>query len=363
MLTAGIVGLPMVGKTTIFNLMTSAGAETSKFFSGRTETNTGMATVPDRRVDFLSALYRPRRTIYAQVQCSDVPGLVRGAAQGAGVGNQFLDGIRQVDLLVQVLRAFENPDVPHVDGSIDLLRDVETVELELLLADMDLLEKRISRIKGGKKITKENAAELVVLEKCLEALETETPLNRLELTEQERLALRNYNFFTEKPVIWVVNTDEQQFKTGDYPGCARLKQLAEQRGILLLEVCGQLEMEIAQLSGEDRELFMADLGIAELGTARLARAIYHALGLISFFTVGEDEVKAWTIRRGTVAQKAAGKIHSDIERGFIRAEVVAYADLERLGSMAAVKEAGLSRLEGRDYVVQDGDIINFRFNV
>ncbi|MFZ5591061.1 MAG: redox-regulated ATPase YchF [Bacillota bacterium] len=363
MLTAGIIGLPMVGKTTIFNLMTNAGAETSKFFSGRTETNTGMATVPDRRVDFLSALYRPRRTIYAQVQCSDVPGLVRGAAQGAGVGNQFLDGIRQVDLLVHVLRAFANPDVLHVDGSIDLLRDVETVELELLLADMDLLEKRISRIKGGKKITKENAAELAVLEKCLGALEQEVPLHRLDLTDQERAVLRNYNFFTEKPVLWVVNTDEQQFKSGNYPGCAELKQLAAQRGILLLEVCGQLEMEIAQLSAEDRELFMADLGLEELGTARLARAIYHALGLISFFTVGEDEVKAWTIKRGTVAQKAAGKIHSDIERGFIRAEVVAYADLERLGSMAGVKDAGLSRLEGRDYIVQDGDIINFRFNV
>ncbi|SHF38822.1 hypothetical protein SAMN02745218_02129 [Desulfofundulus australicus DSM 11792] len=363
MLSFGIVGLPMVGKTTIFNLVTESVAQTSNFMTGKTETNVSMARVRDPRVDFLSGLYRPRRTVYAQIQCSDVPGLVRGASEGRGVGNQFLEGIRGVDLLVHVLRAFVNPDVPHVDGEIDPLRDLETVNLELLLADMELLEKRIGRLKSGKKITKEGARELEVLEKCLAALENEVPLHQVELEEEERALLRNYNFLTEKPVILVVNTDEGQFKSRQYPGREALEEAAADRGLKIIEICGQLEMEISQLSPEDRELFLSDLGVGELGSERLVRTAYEELGLISFFTVGEDEVKAWTIRRGTSARKAAGKIHSDMERGFIRAEVVAFEDLYRLGSMARVKEKGLARLEGKDYVVQDGDIINFRFNV
>ncbi|MDK2887936.1 MAG: ribosome-binding ATPase [Thermoanaerobacter sp.] len=363
MLSFGIVGLPMVGKTTIFNLVTESVAQTSNFMTGKTETNVSMARVRDPRVDFLSGLYRPRRTVYAQIQCSDVPGLVRGASEGRGVGNQFLEGIRGVDLLVHVLRAFVNPDVPHVDGEIDPLRDLETVNLELLLADMELLEKRIGRLKSGKKITKEGARELEVLEKCLAALENEVPLHQVELEEEERALLRNYNFLTEKPVILVVNTDEGQFKSRQYPGREALEEAASDRGLKIIEICGQLEMEISQLSPEDRELFLSDLGVGELGSERLVRTAYEELGLISFFTVGEDEVKAWTIRRGTSARKAAGKIHSDMERGFIRAEVVAFEDLYRLGSMARVKEKGLARLEGKDYVVQDGDIINFRFNV
>ncbi len=363
MLSFGIVGLPMVGKTTIFNLVTESGVQTSNFMTGKTETNVGMARVRDPRVDFLSRLFKPRRTIYAQVQCSDVPGLVRGASEGKGVGNQFLEGIRGVDLLVHVLRAFTNPDVPHVDGEIDPVRDLETVGLELLFADMELLEKRIDRIKNGKKVTREGAFELEVLEKCLAALEKEVPLHQVDLTEKERAALRNYNFLTEKPVILVVNTDEEQFKSRRYPGRDSLEEAASARGLKMIEICGQMEMEISQLSPEDRELFLADLGVAELGSDRLVRTAYEELGLVSFFTVGEDEVKAWTIRRGTDAKRAAGKIHSDIERGFIRAEVVAFNDLYQLGSMARVKEKGLARLEGKDYIVQDGDIINFRFNV
>ncbi|MDQ0287174.1 GTP-binding protein YchF [Desulfofundulus luciae] len=363
MLSFGIVGLPMVGKTTIFNLVTESGVQTSNFMTGKTETNVGMARVRDPRVDFLSRLYNPRRTVYAQVQCSDVPGLVRGASEGRGVGNQFLEGIREVDLLVHVLRAFADPDVPHVEGEIDLLRDLETVSFELLFADMELLEKRIGRIKSGKKINKANAFELEVLEKCLDALENEVPLHQVELTGEERAVLRNYNFLTEKPVILVVNTDEEQFKSRRYPGREALEEAASARGLKMIEICGQMEMEISRLSPEDRELFLADLGVKELGSDRLVRTAYEELGLISFFTVGEDEVKAWTIRKGTDAKKAAGKIHSDIERGFIRAEVVAFNDLYQMGSMAKVREKGLARLEGRDYIVQDGDIINFRFNV
>jgi len=363
MLSFGIVGLPVTGKTTIFNLVTESGAETSSFLSGRADTNVGMARVRDPRVDYLSAMFKPRRTTYAQVQCSDVPGLVRGASQGQGVGNQFLDGIREADLLVHVVRAFKNEHVPHVDGEINPLRDIETISMELLFADMELLEKRIERIKSGKKIKKEAAVEMELLQKCLQALENEIPLHRAGLSEEERLSLRNYNFFTEKPVILVINMDEEQFKTHDYPQKEELAALAAAKNLRLIEICGLLEMEISQLPPEDREIFLADLGVRELGVDRLVGAAYEQLGLISFLTAGEDEVRAWTIRRGTTARKAAGKIHSDIERGFIRAEVVAFDDLYALGSMSAVKEKGLARLEGRDYIVKDGDIINFRFNV
>ncbi len=353
----------MVGKTTVFNLVTNAGAETSNFLSGRTETNVSMARIPDRRVDLLSGMFNPKRTIYAQVQFSDVPGLVRGSSQGKGVGNQFLDGIRNADLLIHVVRAFNNNDVLHVDGDVDPMRDIETIDMELLFADMELVEKRILRIEGGKKITKENAAELQVLKKCYTALENEVPLHSLELSEEERGLLTNYNMLTEKKVIWVINTDEDQFKSGNYPHKKEVEELAAQRGIKHIEVCGMMEAEISELPPEDREIFMSDLGLTELGVERLALAAYDTLGLISFFTVGEDEVKAWTIHRGTDAKKAAGKIHSDIERGFIRAELVKYNDLVSNGSMAKVKEKGLARLEGKEYIVQDGDIINFRFNV
>lgn len=353
----------MVGKTTVFNLVTNAGAQTSNFLTGKADINVSAARVPDRRVVFLTDLYKPRRTVYAQVQFSDVPGLVQGSSQGKGVGNQFLDGIRNADLLVHVVRAFKNADVPHVDGEINPLRDIETVDMELLFADMELIEKRIHRIEGGKKIAKENLEELQVLKKCYAALENETPLQRLDLTEEEQKTLVNYNFLTEKKVILVVNTDEEQFKAGNYPGKKELNDLAASRGIKIIEVCGLLEAEISELPPEDRELFMSDLGVEELGVERLALAAYETLGLISFFTVGEDEVKAWTIHRGTDAKRAAGKIHSDIERGFIRAEVVKYSDLVELASMAKVKEKGLARLEGKEYIVQDGDIINFRFNV
>ncbi|MCL6635080.1 MAG: redox-regulated ATPase YchF [Peptococcaceae bacterium] len=362
-LNCGLIGLPMVGKTTIFNLLTGAGAETSNFLTGRAETNVGAARVPDRRVDFLSGLYRPRKTTYAQIQFSDVPGLVRGSSQGKGVGNQFLSAVRNADLLVHVVRAFVNPEVPHVDDSIDPLRDIETVGLELLFADMEIVEKRIERIKGGKKVKKEHALELAIMEKCLAALENEIPIGRLELSEEERLALKNYSFLTEKPLLLAVNTDEGQFRSRTYPGRDELESYAAARGLPVLEICGKIEMEISQLPDEDREVFLADLGVAQSGIDRLARAAYGYLGLISFFTVGEDEVKAWTIRKGTDARRAAGKIHSDFERGFIKAEVVKYSDLESLGSMAKVREKGLFRLEGKEYVVQDGDIINFRFNV
>lgn len=363
MLTSGIVGLPMVGKTTFFNLVTGSDLETSNYLTGKTEINMAMARVPDPRIDFLSRLYNPGKTTYAQIQFSDVPGLVRGSSEGKGVGNRFLDGIRNADLLVHVVRAFDNPDVPHVDGAVDPVRDLETVNLELLLADMDLVEKRIRRIEEGKKIKKEQADELAVLRKCLAALENEVTVHGADLTADERALLVNYSFLTDKPVILVVNVDEDQLRAGDYPGRDRMHDFAADRGIKLLEVSGQIEMEISRLPDEDRQVFMEDLGLAESGIDRLARAAYDTLGLISFFTVGEDEVKAWTIPAGLDARSAAGKIHSDLERGFIRAEVVAYDDLAKAGNMTRAKEMGLTRLEGKEYLVKDGDIMNIRFNV
>lgn len=362
-LISGIIGLPLVGKTTIFNLLTNSNQEISNFLSGKTETITASAKVPDKRIDFLSNMYKPRKITFAQIQFSEVPGLVRGASEGKGVGNQFLSAIRNADLLVHVVRAFNNQDVPHVEDDVNPLRDIETIAVEVLLADMDLVEKRIERIQAGKKITKENAFELEVLKKCLAALEEESPISQLGLTDEEKLTLRNYAFLTEKPMMLVINIDEEQFKAGTYPGKEEVEKYAASKGIAVIEICGRMEMEISQLPEEDRALFMEDLGVTEPGIDRLARAVYDYLGLISFLTAGEDEVRAWTIKKGTDAKKAAGKIHSDIERGFIRAEVVAFDDLVAVGSMAKMKEKGLFRLEGKEYIVKDGDIINFRFNV
>ena len=362
-LNCGIIGLPLVGKTTIFNLLTGSAAETSKYLSGRAGANTGAAKIPDGRVDYLRDLYKPRKTTYAQMFFSDIPGLARGAGQNGGSLNQFLEAVRDADLLVHVVRAFQNAEVPHVDGEINPRRDVDTVNAELLLADMELVEKRIERIKSGKKIKKEQEEELLVLEKCLLALEGEMTVGSLVLTDEERRFLKNYSFFTVKPMILVVNTDEEQFESGRYPFREDLVSYAAQRGFPVLEICGRLEMEISQLPLADRKVFLSELGVEQPGIERLARTAYEHLGLISFFTVGEDEVRAWTIRKGTQAKKAAGKVHSDMERGFIRAEVVKFRDLEELGSMARVREKGLFRLEGKEYVVEDGDIINFRFNV
>lgn len=363
MLSCGIIGLPTVGKTTLFNLLTGAHVQKSQFFSGRTDANIGIARVPDARIDFLSGLYQPKKTTYAQMEVTDLPGLVRGASQGQGVGNAFLDGVRQVDALIQVVRAFDNPDILHVEENIDPMRDMETINFELLMADLDFVDKRITRIKQGKKITSEQVEELAVLEQCMAHLEQELPFSTIELTQEERAALQNYTFLTDKPMLVVINLDESQFAARDYPGRDSLLAAAEAKGLPVVELCVQIEEEISQLDKDDRELFFGELGITEPAINRVMTVAYETLGLISFFTVGADEVRAWTIRRGTVAKSAAGEIHSDLERGFIRAEVIKYSDLVELGSEVKVKEAGKAGLEGKEYVVQDGDIMHIRFNV
>ncbi|HYF92864.1 MAG TPA: redox-regulated ATPase YchF [Symbiobacteriaceae bacterium] len=358
----GIVGLPTVGKTTVFNLLTQANLSTAAFMSGKAEAHTRTARVPDPRVQYLSDVWHPRKTTHAQIKVTEVPGLVQGSSQGLGVGNAFLNAIRQVDALVHVVRAFANDEVLHPDGRIDPIRDIDTVNVELLLADLQLVENRIKRINEGKK-KKEQELELALMERLRQALEDGQPVQSLTMTAEERTLIANFAFLTERPQILMVNVDEEQFKSGAWPGAAAVKAYAAERKMPLLEVCARMEMEISQLDSADRELFMADLGITESGISRLARVAYDHLGLISFLTVGEDEVRAWTIRQGTTAKEAAGKIHSDIERGFIRAEVVAYADLAAAGNMAKAREQGHFRLEGKDYIVHDGDIINFRFNV
>ena len=363
MLACGIVGLPTVGKTTLFNLLTGATGQKSRVFSGRVEAHVGMARIPDDRVDYLAGLYQPKKTTYAQVEITDLPGLVRGASQGQGVGNAFLAGVREVDALIHVVRAFRHEEILHVDETIDPLRDVETIEFELLMADFDFVDKRISRIKAAKKTSPEQVKELAVLEKCLAHLENEQPFKTLELTPDEKATLNNYPFFTDKPLLLVVNLDERQFADGDYPGREALLAAAADKGQAVVELCLEIEEEIGQLDPEDRELFFLELGISEPAVNLVSRAAYEALGLISFFTVGPDEVKAWTIAKETTAKKAAGEIHSDLERGFIRAEVIKYPDLVALGSEAKVKEAGKAGLEGKDYKVADGDILHIRFNV
>jgi len=360
--SCGIIGLPMVGKTTVFNLLTGTRKETSKFFTGKTESNQGLAAVRDRRVDFLANLYRPRKTTYAQIEFVDVPGLVRGASEGLGVGNTFLDGIRQVDALVHVVRAFA-ADLEHVEGSVDPLRDVHTIAYELLMADVSFVDKRLSRLNEGKKRSAQTEQEIELLTRILTHLESEQPFSTFALLPEEEKLLTSYTFLTGKPLIMVVNLDDEQFVTGTYPRKEELQSYAEERGLPLLEMSANTELEVSELDGPERNEFLAELKLDVPGIDRVARASYQVLGLISFFTVGEDEVRAWTVRAGTTAKQAAGKIHSDLERGFIRAEVMRYADLESYGSAVKLKEKGLVSLEGKDYIVSDGDICSIRFNV
>ena len=361
----GIVGLPNVGKSTLFNALTNAGAESANYPFCTIEPNVGVVTVPDKRLDYLEKMYNSEKYTPAVIEFVDIAGLVKGASKGEGLGNKFLSHIREVDAILHVIRCFEDENIIHVDGNINSLRDLETINLELIFSDIEMVERRIDRTKKAMKGDKTLATELEVFERIHAALSDGKCARELDLSADELAYLYDTPLLTLKPVIYVANVSD--LEAGKEPvgntNYDALKAQAEKEHSQIIAICAQLEAEIAELDDEDKQIFLDDLGIAESGLDRLIKASYALLGLISYLTAGQQEVRAWTITKGTKAPQAAGKIHSDFERGFIRAEVVSFEDLERLGSMNAVKEAGLYRSEGKEYVMRDGDIVLFRFNV
>jgi GTP-binding protein YchF len=364
-LTTGIVGLPNVGKSTLFNAITRAGAEAANYPFCTIDPNVGVVEVPDERLDRLAEIVNPQRVVPTAFEFVDIAGLVKGASRGEGLGNKFLAHIREVNAIAHVVRCFEDSNITHVAGKVDPLSDIETINLELVLADMETVDRRIERTrKATKSGDKKLLEELKLLERIKEAFEAGKPARTLDLNEEERMMIRDLHLLTIKPVLYVANVAESEVGNPDEnPYVKQVRSFAAEEGAEVVVISAKVESEIAELEGEDRELFLSELGLQESGLDRLIKAAYKLLGLITYFTAGEKEVRAWTIRRGTKAPQAAGVIHSDFERGFIRAEVIAYDDLINAGSMNAAKEKGLLRLEGKDYVVQDGDIMHFRFNV
>ena len=362
----GIVGLPNVGKSTLFNSLTKAGAESANYPFCTIEPNVGVVPVPDERIVKLGELHHSKKVTPAVVEFVDIAGLVKGASKGEGLGNQFLANIRECDAIVHVVRCFEDDNVIHVDGSVDPVRDIETINLELIFADLETVEKRLSKAGKGARNDKSLAKEAALLGRIKEHLEAgEMALSFETEDEDEEAFMAEYHLLTAKPVIFAANVSEDDVADdgAGNPYIEKVREYAEKMGAEVFVVCAQIEEEIAELDDEEKEMFLADLGLSESGLDRLIKASYHLLGLISYLTTGEDESRAWTIKAGTKAPQAAGKIHTDFERGFIRAEVVAYDKLMELGSMNAAKEKGLVRLEGKEYVMQDGDVVLFRFNV
>ena len=361
----GIVGLPNVGKSTLFNAITKAGAESANYPFCTIEPNVGVVDVPDHRIDRLAQMYNPKKVTRAYIEFVDIAGLVKGASKGEGLGNKFLSHIREVDAIVHVVRCFEDENITHVEGSIDPIRDIETINLELIFSDVEMVERRIDRTKKAMKGNKALAAELELLERLKAHLEEGNPARSLEYTEEELLVMKEIALISMKPVIYAANVAEGEM-TADIENNAfvnRVKEFAAGENSEVMVVSARIEEEISELEGEEKEMFLEELGMNESGLDRLIKASYKLLGLISYLTAGEPEVRAWTITNGTKAPQAAGKIHTDFERGFIRAEVVAYDDLMECGTMTAAKEKGLVRSEGKEYVMKDGDIVLFRFNV
>ncbi|MCR5087459.1 MAG: redox-regulated ATPase YchF [Lachnospiraceae bacterium] len=362
----GIVGLPNVGKSTLFNSLTKAGAESANYPFCTIDPNVGVVTVPDARLAVLTDMYQSKRTIPAVVEFVDIAGLVKGASKGEGLGNQFLSHIRETDAIVHVVRCFEDGNIIHVDGSVDPIRDIETINLELVFADLETVERRIARVSKGASYDKTQAKECEMLKKIKELLESGEKASAYETDDEDENGwLRGYSLLTRKPVIYAANVSDDDIADDGANNAyvAKVREFAAKEGSEVFVICARLEEEISELEEDERREFLTEMGLEEAGLEKLIRASYHLLGLISFLTTGPDETRAWTITRGMKAPQAAGKIHTDFERGFIRAEVVAYDDLVNCGGMLQAKEKGLVRSEGKEYVVKDGDVILFRFNV
>ena len=364
-LQAGIVGLPNVGKSTLFNAITKKNILAANYPFATIDPNVGVVTVPDKRLEFLENLYLPKSLVPTTYEFTDIAGLVKGASSGEGLGNKFLSHIREVDAIVEVVRCFDDSNIIHVEGGVDPIRDIEIINVELMLADLEIVENRINKI--GKKAMmtkdKETKLEVELLEKIKDSLEKNIPLRRLEYTEEELKSIKNFHFLTIKPIIYMANISEEDLVNDGNIYVDKVREYAKSENAEVITVSAKIESELAELSDEDKIEFLNDLGIKESGLDKLIKATYDLLGLATYFTAGEDECRAWTFKKGMKAPECAGIIHSDFERGFIKAEVMSYDDLEKYGTELKVKEAGRLRLEGKEYIMQDGDICHFRFNV
>lgn len=364
-LKAGIVGLPNVGKSTLFNAITKKNILAANYPFATIEPNVGVVTVPDKRLEFLKNLYLPKSLVPTTFEFTDIAGLVRGASHGEGLGNKFLSHIREVDAIVEVVRCFADNDITHVEGKVDPIRDIEIINVELILADLEIVESRINKIIKKAETTKDKAAlaEVAILKRCQESLLNNNPLRNLEYTSDEKEIIKNFNFITLKPIIYVANVDEESAISGSNEYIELVKEYAQKESTKVIIMSAKIESELSELDEESKIEFLKELGISNSGLDLLIRATYELLGLQTFFTAGPDEVRAWTFIKGMKAPKCAGIIHSDFERGFIKAEVMSFSDLELYKDEKTVKEAGKLRLEGKEYVMQDGDICYFRFNV
>ncbi len=364
-LTAGIVGLPNVGKSTLFNAITKAGAEAANYPFCTIDPNVGIVEVPDERLEKLTEVVKPQKTVPTAFEFTDIAGIVKGASKGEGLGNQFLSHIRQVDAICHVVRCFADGDITHVSGKVDPIDDIETINLELILADLESIDRRIGRVeKMAKQKDKEAMQEFEVLSKLKEAFESDQPARSIDFNEEQQKLVKSLHLLTSKPVLYVANVGEEDIAdptSNEY--VRQVMDYAEKEGAQVIVISAKIEEEIAVLDDEEKEMFLEELGIGESGLDQLIRAAYELLGLATYFTAGEKEVRAWTFKKGMKAPQCAGIIHTDFEKGFIRAETVSYEDLDEAGSMVAAREAGKVRLEGKDYIVQDGDVIHFRFNV